>query len=62
MPAPAVRPQPEPEPVLVQAVHKQLKSYLPGELCEAFREAGLKHDLYDWQVQQTACHYCTVLH
>jgi len=37
----------------VDAAHKQLKSYLPGELCEAFRAAGMTHDLYDWQV----CHH-----
>ena len=45
-------PQPaQPTPVVeVQAAHKQLKSYLPNELCQAFREAGMKHDLYDWQV------------
>ena len=45
-------PQPaQPTPaVRVEAAHKQLKSYLPGELCEAFRETGLKYDLYDWQV------------
>ena len=50
--AQAVAPQPaQPTPaVRVEAAHKQLKSYLPGELCEAFRVQGLKHDLYDWQV------------
>lgn len=49
-PTPAVR---------VEAAHKQLKSYLPGELCEAFRESGLKHDLYDWQVRTSQYdHWC----
>lgn len=45
-------PQPaQPTPaVRMETAHKQLKSYLPGELCEAFRATGLKYDLYDWQV------------
>lgn len=48
-----VAPQPaQPTPIVrVEAAHKQLKSYLPGELCEAFRGAGMKYDLYDWQVR-----------
>ncbi|DBA82952.1 TPA: hypothetical protein ACH3X1_006731 [Trebouxia sp. C0004] len=42
----------QPTPVIqMDAAHKQLKSYLPGELCEAFRAAGMTHDLYDWQAQ-----------
>lgn len=51
--AQAFAPQPaQPTPAVpVEPVHKQLKSYLPGELCEAFKAAGLKHDLYDWQVR-----------
>ena len=51
-PAQLVAPQPaQPTPIVrVEAAHKQLKSYLPGELCEAFRGAGMKYDLYDWQV------------
>lgn len=53
-PAQLLAPQPaKPTPVVrVEPAHKQLQSYLPGELCEAFRNAGLKHDLYDWQVEQ----------
>lgn len=48
---PLVDPKPaQPTPVQMDAAHKQLKSYLPGELCEAFRAAGMTHDLYDWQV------------
>ena len=49
---PLVDPKPaQPTPVIqMDAAHKQLKSYLPGELCEAFRAAGMTHDLYDWQV------------
>jgi len=52
---PLVDPKPaQPTPVIqMDATHKQLKSYLPGELCEAFRAAGMTHDLYDWQV----CHH-----
>ncbi len=51
-PAEVIDPKPaQPTPVIqVDAAHKQLKSYLPGELCEAFRAAGMTHDLYDWQV------------
>lgn len=48
--APAPQPA-QPTPVVkTEPAHKKLESYLPGELCEAFRTAGLKHDLYDWQV------------
>ena len=55
--AEAAAPQPaQPTPaVRMEAAHKQLKSYLPGELCEAFRETGLKYDLYDWQVRANQC-------
>ncbi len=54
VPVQVVNPEPaQPTPALkVEPAHKQLKSYLPGELCEAFRAAGMKHDLYDWQVKQ----------
>ena len=50
-------PQPaQPTPaVRMETAHKQLKSYLPGELCEAFRDTGLKYDLYDWQVCTSQC-------
>ena len=50
--AQAPSPQPaQPTPVVkMEPAHKKLESYLPGELCEAFRTSGLKHDLYDWQV------------
>lgn len=53
-PAQVLAPQPAKlTPVVrVEPAHKQLHSYLPGELCKAFRNAGLKHDLYDWQVEQ----------
>ena len=56
-PAELAAPQPaQPTPaVRVEAAHKQLKSYLPGELCKAFRETGLKYDLYDWQVRTIQC-------
>ena len=51
--AQVLAPQPaQPTPAVpVEPAHKQLRSFLPMELCEAFKAAGLKHDLYDWQVR-----------
>lgn len=37
-------------PKTVRPEHRQLESYLPAPLCNAFKGSGLKHDLYDWQV------------
>ena len=62
----AVDPHPAtPNPGMkIEPAHKKLKSYLPGELCEAFMDTGMKYDLYDWQVPfsngAVACYTATL--
>ena len=44
------------------ARQRRLQSYLPGKVVDAFRDAGVTRDLYQWQVRCTArsvtCHGC----